>query len=372
MGAGETDIIITGTINGATSEDDRVVTLVLASKGADGATAERDIDFTAALTTLTIPADEITGTTNISVTALTGGDKIVFVKHLSVVPANNEDDDPVGITGVAIKLKDAPAGEVAELGALAFDTDVDIGATPFEFVVGEEREVPVQLPDVKGGAEGDKAYSTTALPAGLEFDEDALTISGTPTAVTEEIIVTYTVIDSAKASVAMTVKLKVNEAPDPTADVEKVELSQSSVREGGDATEILVTAVLAEAAEKEETVIFKIGGAAQRDVDFNGTLDPGKVTIAVGETKASTTLTLTPADNEDIDGNRLLSVTATASGGSASADITIADDETLSDSITLSADPHTVKENAGTVGVVITATLKRPGAERRRGDNHRR
>ena len=50
-------------------------------------------------------------------------------------------------------------------------------------------------------------------------------------------------------------------------------------------------------------------------------------------------------------------MTATASGGSASADITIADDETLSDSITLSADPHTVKENAGTVAVLITATL---------------
>ena len=83
-------------------------------------------------------------------------------------------------------------------------------------------------------------------------------------------------------------------APEPTADVEKVELSQSSVREGADATEILVTAVLAEAAEKEETVTFKIGGAAQRDVDFNGTLDPGKVTIAVGETKASTTLTSPP------------------------------------------------------------------------------
>ena len=151
--------------------------------------------------------------------------------------------------------------------------------------------------------------------------------------------------------------IEIVDAPEPTADVEKVELSQSSVREGADATEILVTAVLAEAAEKEETVIFKIGGAAQRDVDFNGTLDPGKVTIAVGETKASTTLTITPVDNEDIDGNRLLSVTATASGGSESADITIADDETLSDSITLSANPHTVKENAGTVAVLITATL---------------
>ena len=117
-------------------------------------------------------------------------------------------------------------------------------------------------------------------------------------------------------SAPLTYTIEISDAPEPTADVEKVELSQSSVREGADATEILVTAVLAEAAEKEETVTFKIGGAAQRDVDYNVTLDPGKVTIAVGETKASTTLTLTPVDNENIDGNRLLSVTATASGES--------------------------------------------------------
>ena len=68
MGAGETDIVITGEINGDTSEEDRIVTLVLAAKGAEGtgATAERDIDFDAALTTLTILGGEIKGTATVS------------------------------------------------------------------------------------------------------------------------------------------------------------------------------------------------------------------------------------------------------------------------------------------------------------------
>ena len=289
------------------------------------------------------------------------------MKELSVAPANNEDEEPITVIGVKIKLIADPDAEDddAAPGALAFDTDDDIGATIFEFIVGEERAEPVQLPDVKGGAEGDRTYSTSALPAGLEFDEDELTISGVPTAVTEETTVTYTVIDSDGASVATTLKLKVDEAPPTTVDVETVTLSQSSVRENGELTAILITAELAEAAEKEETVTFTIGAgdpAATRDVDYNADFDPpssSQVKIVVGEKKASTTLKLTPYDNEDDDGDRLVKVTAKASGEGepGSADITIADDETPSTSITLSADTQTVNEDAGTTPVTITATL---------------
>ena len=60
--------------------------------------------------------------------------------------------------------------------------------------------------------------------------------------------------------------------------------------------EIMVTAVLAKPAETEETVTFKIDEgdpAAKRDTDYNMVLAPSnsaQVTIAEGETKASTTL----------------------------------------------------------------------------------
>ena len=214
VGAGETDIVVTGEINGATFEDDTTVTLVLAAKNGD-TTSQRDTDFTANLTTLTIAAGDISGTTNISVTAITGGNKKVFVKALAD-PRKNDDDDPVTVTGVAITLKDAPAGEAAaDPGALAFDTDVDLGATVFSYVVGKAIDA-LELPDVKGGADGDKTYATSALPAGLEFDADTQMISGTPAAVTEETNVIYTVIDSVSASVAMVIKIEVLAAPPPT------------------------------------------------------------------------------------------------------------------------------------------------------------
>ena len=339
--------------------------LVLAAKDQepDGvkATAQRDIDFDAVLRSLTIKAGEITGETSITIEALEGGDKKVVVTELSVDPAKNEDGKDINVVGAAITLKDPAEGdEPDDPGALAFeDSDVDLGATLWTYTVSEEID-PLELPDVMGGTDDDKTYATSALPAGLSFEAATQTISGTPTAATEETSVIYTVLDSDGASVAMTVKIEVTAAAEPTADVENVELSQSSVRESADATEIMVTAKLAEPAEKEETVTFVIGEgdpAAKRDVDYNVTLSSAEVTVEVGGTKAATTLTLTPIDNEDDDGDRALSVTATASGESESADITIADDETPSASITLSAAPHTVKEDAGTVAVLITATL---------------
>ena len=83
----------------------------------------------------------------------------------------------------------------------------------------------------------------------------------------------------------------------------------------------------------------------------------GSVAIEAGATEASTTLTLTPIDDATVDGNKFLGVQASASGGSASVDIKIADDETASTSISLSANPHTVSEADGVTDIVVTATL---------------
>ena len=148
----------------------------------------------------------------ISITAITGGDKTVEIRALAD-PRKNADEADVKVAPVKITLKDAPAGEdPADPGALAFDTDVDIGATTFKFVVGEEKSI--DLPDVKGGADGAKTYATSALPAGLSFDADALTISGVPTAVGETTVI-YTVLDSVGTPVATTVMLEVLAAPPP-------------------------------------------------------------------------------------------------------------------------------------------------------------
>ena len=358
-GTSET-IMVTATINGNQFEDDVDITLVLAPKGkAFGdvtADAQRDIDFGATLRSLSISAGDIQGSIGIEIDALKGGDKKIFLEAL---------EDPV--EGVAVKevlitLKDAPEGEdPADPGELAFAADIKDSV--YDFVVGEEKEQP--LPDVTGGAEGDKTYATSALPAGLSFDVEELEISGAPTAAGETTVI-YTVIDSEGASVAVPFTIEVAAEPPPTVDVESVSLTQKSIRENGEATSISVTATLEAPAPVAAVVSFTIGNAtgdaaldkaAIRDVDYTASL-LGSVAIEAGATQATSTLILTPLNNDEEDGNRSFGVHASAPDGkSAAASLTIADDETDSRSISLSADPHTVSEDAGVLVIVVTATL---------------
>ena len=313
-----TQIEITGTLNGGLfDDDDTSVTLVLAPNGTDGATAERDIHFDAALISLSIGPNAVKGTAMIEITPLVHAEtagKIVIVKALKS-PRDNADGEAVTVDSVAITLKALPAGEeAAEPGALAFDTDTDLGATVFSYVVGKAIDA-LELPDVKGGTDDDKSYSVSALPAGLSFDAATQTISGTPTAATEETPVTYTVLDTDKAAVAVVVKIEVKAAPAPTTSVASVSATQTSIRENGETTVISVTATLAEAAPTAGTISFTVGNAtdgatpAVRDVDYTA-LGLGSVAIEAGATQASSTLTLTPINNDETDGNRSFGVHA--------------------------------------------------------------
>ncbi len=353
--SGEQTIAITGTVNGDAFEEDQTITLVIV--GGDAA-ATRDTEYTAVLRSLTIPAGQIEGSTTVSVTALAGGDKKVWIGSVKNDPfTKNIEDDDVNVSAVAVVLKDAdPVDEAVDPGALGFG--VDLSSTVYDGMVGSALAV-IELPEATGG-EGDRTYSISAnLPAGLSFDPDTRTISGTPTTVGTE-VVTYAVVDS-KGSAATTLTIEIAAAAPPTVEVAEVSASQTSVRENGATTEISVKATLSSPAPIAETIRFTIeapsvGAAAVRDVDYTASIG-GSVAVEAGATQASTTLTLTPIDNGQEDGNRALAVVAAASGGSASADVTIADDETASTSISLSAEPHTVSESAGVTNVTITATL---------------
>ncbi|MCY4604357.1 MAG: putative Ig domain-containing protein [Gemmatimonadetes bacterium] len=354
---GANEITVTGEINGSTFDDPVKIALVLAPKDVDGATAQRDTDYEAVLRSLTIPAGQVRNSTTISITALTGGDKKVVVKALKS-PVKNEDEDDVTVGMATITLKDADAAVEPEgPGALRFGAD--LAATTFDGVIGEAFEQ--ELPEAKGGEGDAQSYSVSAnLPAGLSFDSATRMIKGSPTTA-GMVKVVYTVIDDKGGSAATQFTIEITAAPPPTVAVASVEVSQQSLREGGDTTEISITATLAGPAPDGETVEFRLGAPSSgaeaiRDVDYAASLG-GSVDIEAGATEASTTMTLTPIDNDKVDGNKSLGVQASASGGSASTDIKIADDETASTSVALSANPHTVSESDGVTNIVVTATL---------------
>ena len=354
---GANEITVTGTINGQVFDEAVTVVLVLNTSGS----AQRDVAFTATLRSLTIPAGEISGSTTIEITAETGEDKTVIIDDLKNDNLKNDDDEVVTVGDATITLKDAdPAAEPEDPGALSFG-DVDLSATVFTATASMmlEEGDKIELPDATGGADGDRTYSVANLPAGLTFDAETQTISGTPTTVGKSTVV-YTVIDSEGASVAQTFTIEVVAAPPPMSAVESVTVSPSAVRENGEAVAMSVTATLVEAAPVDGTVSFTLGAAiensAVRDVDYTASLRSG-IAIEAGATEASTTLTLVPIDNDEEDGHKYLVVKATAAGGSASADIQISDDETASSGISLSADPNMLSENDGETDGTITATL---------------
>ena len=368
VGTGINNVDVTAEINGMPFEEDVQVTLVLGPKDKEvaggsvkaTATAQRDIDFEATLRSLTIPANAVTGSISIDVEALTGGDKKVVVQALKS-PIKNADQEDVTVDPATIVLKDADAPDPEADAPVVFgfsETDLDRLATVFEGTVGKEFDE--ELPEATGG-EGSLTYSVSdALPAGLMFDAAERKISGMP-AMAGDATVVYTVIDSLGKSAAAKFTIEIGAAPPPMAEVSKVSVSQSSVRENGDSTEISVKATLAKAAPVAEKVSFTIGApssgtAAVRDVDYSASI-VGSVAIEKGATTAITMMTITPINNDEEDGNRFLTVQAASSGGSASADIKIADDETASTSISLSASPNTVSENDGVTEVTITATL---------------
>ena len=87
------------------------ITLVIV--GGDKA-ATRDTEYTAVLRSLTIPAGATSGSTTVTVTALKGGDKNVWIGSVKNDPfTKNIDDDPVLVSAVAVVLKDADAAEEA-------------------------------------------------------------------------------------------------------------------------------------------------------------------------------------------------------------------------------------------------------------------
>ena len=365
-GTGANNVTITGTLDGQSFDKDiNVVLVVTTDTDADGdmddadKAATRDTEYTAILRGLTIEAGEISGTTTVSVTPLAGGDKKIGLTALKS-PVKNDEDEDVTVTTTVVTLKDgdpaaAPAG-------LAFDEDVDVVSTVFEYVVGTAIE-PYVLPAATGGI-GDKTYSVSVtLPAGLSFDADTRTLSGTPLTAGDATVV-YTVIDSAPDEVntaVLSLTFEIGTAPPATVRVASITSTHSSVRENGETTSILLTATLAAPSAKPETILFTIaapstGTPAVRDADYTAVIG-GSVVIAAGELQGRTLLTLTPLDNAEVDGNKYLGVEASASGGSARTDIKIADDETPSTSLALSVSPHTLSEDAGVTQLTVTAML---------------
>ena len=154
----------------------------------------------------------------------------------------------------------------------------------------------------------------------------------------------------------------------PIADVKDDGLTAtpSMVRENAGRTEIELKVTLKAAVTNDQRVRFTVlttgcagdfDCAGRRDIDY--TVDVSDLTIPSGETSATTTLVLTPVDNDGAGGSLGFQVTAQVGAGDTAgrANITIVDDETLTDAITLSVSPTELKAESGQQDVTVTGAL---------------
>jgi hypothetical protein len=105
-------------------------------------------------------------------------------------------------------------------------------------------------------------------------------------------------------------------------------LSPATLAESGNATEVTVTAALANAAAGSETVLqLAFGGVAERGADY-ALAGTESVTIAQGDSSGTTVLTVTPVDDDVDEGaGELLEVSTAFDGKAVAAGLLLADDD---------------------------------------------
>ena len=126
-----------------------------------------------------------------------------------------------------------------------------------------------------------------------------------------------------------------------------------TIAEYGGATEVTVTATLSAARAADTVVDLTLGGTASDPGDYTATA-LASITIPKGERSADGTLTITPVDDTEDEGEETITVSGESGARTVSpTDITIADDPTV---ITLSVDPEYIQEGQLAKRVTLTAT----------------
>ena len=148
----------------------------------------------------------------------------------------------------------------------------------------------------------------------------------------------------------------------------------ASVREDAGSKEITLEVSLQNALTTDETVQFTFSDTdidvqelaaeddrfadaddADRGIDYE--VSARQVVIPRGETVVTTTMTVTPINNNREDGLRAFRVFAHVAGKTLPAGILINDDDSTSDSITLEVSPSEISESDGATEVTVTGTL---------------
>ncbi|MYJ36935.1 MAG: hypothetical protein F4071_13600 [Acidimicrobiaceae bacterium] len=370
----KTTVTVTAEVDDAAPTANVTVALSLAGS----AVAGTDYTDPGALTSITIIAGQVSGTSTFDIDPT--DDSI------------DEDDETITVEGSATGGLTATASVDITLtdndtAALTLDTgtttSVGEGDSPTPVTVNatldieRSKSTTVAL-SLSGSAEQGTDYTVPAtlpsitIAAGSKTGTASLTITPTEDRLNEgtgeKITISGSATDVTGGSVDLT--LADNDSPSTTVTVTaKTASDTTNVGEGDSATSFTVRATLNDAAFSTETELALTLAGTATAADYSFTPDAPKVTFDVGEPSATTTISINPTqDKIDEGASETIVVGVATSLTVITADITLTDDDTAS-SVTLSLDDSIVlRESDGdnltslpvegmSTTVTVTATI---------------
>ncbi|MCY4603528.1 MAG: putative Ig domain-containing protein, partial [Gemmatimonadetes bacterium] len=386
------DDAITLTVNpSSVREDARVTAITVKAKIPNTVTADTyvalnlaaasvaDLNsrFRITLPTLRIPKGEKEAVGTITFTPI---DDEVENNDLAITIEGRAGAGSVGGTTIELVDDDKLSTEInlsfsdASIGKSDGTTDITVTATLNGNTLRDDLRFALTVhEDFAGSAERDVDYSATMAQITIPDRRISgrATITIRPKNAGTGVI---RVIASANPTVngrAITVNgASIELTGDPAKAITGLTATPFSIREDAGPKEITLEVTLQNALVTDAVVQFTISDdsdipgddfkgavSAQRDVDYSVIVQP--LIIPRGETKGTTTITVTPNNNTTKDGPRAFTVNARVGNNPLfSTGILITDDDTTSDSITLEVSPAQITEGAGPTAVTVTGTLQ--------------
>ena len=361
--AGETGVNVTATLgDGSTALlNDTQVTL-----STSGTEESLGADYNASDVTITVAAGAVDGSNTLTITPnddnLAGeGDETITVageaEGFAVESASiTLTDNDVVPTDVILTLDTANLSEgagatdvevTATLGdgstALLGDTQVAVSLSGTDEALGADYEASQLTVTIAAGATGGSGTLTlTPNDDNLAEGDENIEVSGEAEG--------YAV---ASATIALTDN---DDAPDTIT----LEVSRTSLDEGAGETAVEVTATLGNGSTallNDTQVTLSLSGTDESlGVDY--TASDVTITVAAGAVEGSSTLNITPNDDNLAEGDENIEVAGAADGFTVeSAMVTLNDNDVPPAIVVLTVDGDTFDEGDGDVSVNVTATL---------------
>ena len=355
-GDGATSVEVMATLDaGARTEATTVTVTVSGSGNADAVDFQNVPSFT-----ITIAAGDRSGTGTFTLTPIDDivdeSDETLSVTGTSDLPVTETEvelaDDDSTSSSISLTAQPPRVSEGDGATSVEITATLDGGArteatTVTVTVSGSGNADAVDFQNVPsftitiaaGDRSGTGTFTLTPIDDIVDESDETLSVTGTSDLPVTETEVELADDDSTSSSISLTAQ-------------------PPRVSEGDGATSVEITATLDGGARAEATTVtVTVSGSGNADaVDFQN-VPSFTITIAAGDRSGTETFTLTPIDDIVDESDETLSVTGTSDLPVTETEVELADDDSTSSSISLTAQPPRVSEGDGATSVEITATL---------------